>query len=265
MKYPYYRNVSYAAVWSWRFIIFSFTLLFVLYLFYRWNIVVGRYLYPFLILLLALAFCSAIFSVIGFTDLWRFGDIGGRYSLLGGAGSFILFLGIGFLSWQSFYYPPISQLSTDLNYPPPFIREITPTKSLLLLEFPEKITLDNELQNKYWPQLTSKYYDQSVIQVRKLLLRFLQKKEMVVISQELKDKNGQDIYLLQTHFGSFLLPHLSDIVIRIMQKNDKAQVDVRSQWKRGFPDFGFNASLLKSFLQEIDDEIVFQAPDLLLN
>lgn len=253
MRAIYVRNTSLAAVWAWRFTWLSILLLLVIWFLYRQAGLVSTYIYPVLLLLVIINLLALALAIRGALAVWRYGDKGGAKSILSGVFNLGVLLFAGVLIYRSFSLPVLTDLSTDIVNPPAFIESIQ-TKKLSLLQR----TMPKAAQKPaHYVVLDPIYYDRPVDVVAKYIVNLLLQKNWPVVAQVFPVKDGAFI-LIQTELHSWALGKLSDIAIRIREQDGITRLDVRSSFAKGFPDFGLNKAFLKSFLQELDEQVIFK-------
>ncbi|MGQ9426635.1 DUF1499 domain-containing protein [Gilvimarinus sp. F26214L] len=142
--------------------------------------------------------------------------------------------------------PPIHDISTDTENPPPFV-DVLPLRADAPNSHvygdspdltPQKLA---ELQREAYPDVQPRYFDQS-------------REEVFARALEAVDELGWDLVAQSPEEGrieatdtTFWFRFKDDIVIRIREEGDRTRVDARSVSRVGTSDVGKNAQRIREF------------------
>lgn len=138
-------------------------------------------------------------------------------------------------------YPPINDITTDMEEPPSF------------WEVPEPVTYPGpevaKLQQQYYPNLKPLELAMEPVQAHELALVVAQDMGWKIVSADL------DELQIEAVATSFLFGFEDYVVVRLQDINDHTRVDVRSRSRLGQIDRGVNAKRIRVYLQTLEQRI----------
>ncbi|MCP3054258.1 DUF1499 domain-containing protein [Aurantimonas marianensis] len=136
-------------------------------------------------------------------------------------------------------YPPINDVSTDIEDPPVFWEMPKPT------DYPGgKVA---ELQREAYPDLAPLVLTVAPDQAFALARAVVEDEGWEIVAEESED--GQ----IEAVAGSFLYDFKDEVIIRVTPSDDGAVVDVRSRSRTGRLDRGVNAKRIRAVLAELKE------------
>ena len=250
MRLKYKRRSSAAALWSKRLGIFAFVLLLVSIGAHRLSLLDTADLYIMVAVVGALALFVLLLAVVGFRALWANGDRGGIWSA---AGVFFAALCLAPIAWFGFLavtLPPLHDLSTDLENPPPFALSNRGDErgGNPLTQLPAETV---RLQAAAYPAVLGRRYEEPADVVVRAALTVLEERGWPVLAQTGSAALGGSV-LVDTSYASLWTGFTYSLVLRVRDETDTSYVDMRSAAHFGRHDFGANAGLIRDFLHDLD-------------
>ena len=197
----------------------------------------------------ALALVAVPLGVLAGILIWRFGYGGARYAVFGVLLALMLAtpaLLVGVLAGR---YPPINDITTDVNDPPSF-EVVTAVRGRNAnsatypgAEFPK-------IQQQFYPEIRSIDLDIAIEDINEIIADWLDSQRLRVLDQvDFKGpgKEGR----VEAVSRSLIMGFRDDFVIRIRSVNGRVRVDMRSASRYGTSDFGVNARRINSLLDEL--------------
>ncbi|WP_439273380.1 DUF1499 domain-containing protein [Pseudochrobactrum sp. HB0163] len=241
---------------------------------------------PDLVLMTALSVCFALAALLlairAFYTLWRSGDIGGRRAL---KAAFLALLTVAppiVLAGQLAATPRIHDISTDLETPVLFntvmgnaqdnfrgawpdwrmqwlkrfgLDDLAAYNSLGNVEVPDILR-----QISAYPEVSGRQYDSAQDHVLKAVLKVLKEQGLAVTG--IFGTAGEDMDVsVEAAARSPVLGLRSDLVVRLRDEAEQTTVDMRSVSRYGRYDLGFNAGLITTFFDALDQEMRNAVPD----
>lgn len=204
-----------------------------------------------------LAALALLFAVFAFSRLWAYGSRGGRDLTIGALLALVALAPYGVVVYWATIYPPLKDISTDLDDPPalPTASSRTPAMNALAPTTPG----ERELQTRDYPLLTGRRYDLPFDQTLDAVETVLARRNWHIegslpVADDMQDQ--VTIGALATSFG-LSLP--ADVAIRVVADGDSTLVDMRSASRYGRHDLGDNAARITDFLADLDAQLAGQA------
>jgi uncharacterized protein (DUF1499 family) len=201
-------------------------------------------------LLAALALLMAGFA---FSRIWAFGDDGGRDLVAGILVALVVLAPYAVVAWLMLSYPPLRDISTDIDTPPslPTATERTADMNALTPLTPG----EQRLQTEGYPQITGRRYsaafDETIAAVETVLAR-----QGWRVLDPLADAAGAaDEVTIGAVATPLVLDLPADVSVRITVDGDTTLVDMRSASRYGRHDLGDNARRIAAFLSELDGQV----------
>lgn len=277
---------SKAAIWCLRLALFLvpfFALVILLYRFAKIDTVQMLILIAFGILI---ALLSLIFAVKAITELWKKGYRGGSQVVRGMMITLLVLLPFGYQAFLAIQFPLANDVSTDMFNPPEYINAIELRESNLERGMNPVIEYDEEYSKKMilaYPRLQSRRYPAGPERVLQAVRTIIDNNEWLLTASqgipelklnsetenttELADNATEntaqeealeenletpDDIFIEALERTLIFGFENDIIIRIVSEDRNTLVDMRSSARWGKHDFGYNAKLIESFLQQLD-------------
>jgi len=206
---------------------------------------------------LALSVLAILLAVASFVALWNNGGPGFAQAItamLIGAG---LLAYPGYLAYQGYRLPPITDITTDPVDPPRFevVARLRPPNSSL---YPGLATA--ELQKAAWPDIEPLPINVSPKAAYDAAMAVIAKRKWRVVDARapLPNREGHIEAIARTPIMGFR----DDVVVRIRPTREGgARIDIRSASRYGKMDFGANAARVLALLDDIDDAATTEKPE----
>jgi hypothetical protein len=244
------RQTSMAAGWSRRTGAFSLVLLLTAWVGHHFGLVeTPAFLWVLAIVALLAAF-ALLFAGFAFSRLWNFGDRGGRDLTVGSLLALIVLAPFAVAAYWATIYPPLKDISTDLDDPP------------ALASIPDIGTPaspgERRLQEEAYLLVTGRRYDlpfkETVDAVKAVFERQGWRAKEPLPSSD----SGASEAEIRATAKSFVLELPVEVAIRIASDGTASFVDMRSVSRYGRLDLGDNADRIVKFLAELDQEVTGQ-------
>ncbi|UCI06853.1 DUF1499 domain-containing protein [Mesorhizobium sp. B1-1-8] len=248
------RQTSKAAGWSRRTGAFSLVLLLTVLAGYRLDLVDTP---PFLWVLAVVALLAAfalLLAGLALARIWSFGDRGGRDLSVGALLAVLVLAPYGVAVYWATIYPPLRDISTDLD-DPPVLDTSDRTSDMSALSPPTPG--EQSLQADAYPLVTGRSYNLPFETVVDAVETVLDRRDWQ-LSAPYPDISGQSQATITAVAKGFALGLPADIAIRITDNGDAVVVDMRSASRYGRYDLGDNAARITDFLGELDQEVAGQ-------
>jgi len=198
------------------------------------------------------AACGFAAAIRGFVDLWAHGDKGGHASVKGVLFSLVTLIPTSSLLILWFTLPPLYDVATDLENPPPFLAAVRPTTAL-----PIYVTLvaQAEEQRTAWPQLSGRRYDGAPDRILSAVENVLAERGWELVAQRGRPSEDAEILVAaRANFGFIRIVH--DVSIRLRDEDDTTFVDMRVAARDLARDFGLGAHYITRFMHELDKAVL---------
>jgi uncharacterized protein (DUF1499 family) len=197
---------------------------------------------------LALAMLAILLALASFISLWNNGGPGFAQAitaLLIGVG---LIAYPGYLAYQGYGLPAITDVTTDPIDPPRFevVARLRPPNSSI---YPGLATA--ELQKEAWPDIEPLLVSVSPKAAYDGAMAVITKRKWRVVDARapLPNRDGHIEAIARTPIMGFR----DDVAVRIRPTREGAKVDIRSASRYGKTDFGTNAARVLALIDDIDD------------
>ena len=205
---------------------------------------------------LALSVLAILLAVASFVALWNNGGPGFAQAItamLIGAG---LLAYPGYLAYQGYRLPPITDITTDPVDPPRFevVARLRPPDTSV---YPGRATA--ELQKEAWPDIEPLMVNVTPKAAFDGAMAVITKRKWRIVDSRppLANREGHIEAIARTPIMGFR----DDVVVRIRPVRDGAKVDIRSASRYGTTDFGANATRVLALLDDIDDATTSEKPE----
>jgi len=191
-------------------------------------------------------------AIRGFVDLWRHGDKGGHTSIKGILISLLTLLPTATVLALWLVMPPLYDVATDLETPPPFLTAVRPTTALPIYV---NLIAQTREQRAAWPQLSGRRYDGAPDRVLNAVQMILEEKGWTFVSsQGTLGEDTEIIIAARASLGFIRLFH--DVAIRLRDEEDTTFVDMRAAARHLPRDFGLSAYYITSFMNDLDRAVL---------
>lgn len=251
------RHVSPIAEWAKRVAYFALVLFVTAGVGHRYGLVETLAFLWTLALVAALALLGLILAAGGFARLWSHGDKAGRASLTAALLSLLVLTPFGFGAWLYLQFPALTDISTDLDQPPHFIK--APQFRTGQMNTIRPITAQSaQLQLQAYPELAGRRFDVSPDRVLAALAPVITaygwkvhgRLPAMTLAMELSIEMETPTYLLR-------IP--ADAVLRLIGDDEATFVDMRMAMRHGTHDLGANAYRINAFMAALAAEIERQS------
>ncbi|CCV04096.1 conserved membrane hypothetical protein [Mesorhizobium metallidurans STM 2683] len=247
------RQTSRAAGWSRRTGGFSAVLLLSVLIGHRYDLVETPAFLWVLAIVALLAALALLFAGFAFSRLWNFGDRGGRELAVGALLALLVLAPYGVVAYRATTYPPLSDISTDLDDPPALAATRTGDMNMLSPPTPG----EQRLQTETYPLVTGRSYNLPFNNVLQAVETVIGRRDWQ-LAVPFPDASGQSEVTIDALAKSFVLSLPADVAIRVTDDRDAVIVDMRSASRYGRYDLGDNAARIVDFLAELDQEVAGQ-------
>jgi len=248
------RHTSKAAGWSRRIGAFSLVLLLTVCAGYRLDLVDTP---PFLWVLAIAALLAALallLAGLGLSRVWHFGDRGGRDLSVGALLAVLVLAPFGVAVYWATIYPPLRDISTDLDNPPALdTSDRTSDMNVLSPSTPG----EQRLQADAYPLVSGRTYNLPFETIVDAVETVLDRRDWQ-LTEPYPDITGQSQVMITAVAKGFVLGLPADVAIRITNDGDSVVVDMRSASRYGRYDLGDNAARITEFLGELDQQVAGQ-------
>jgi hypothetical protein len=199
-----------------------------------------------------LAALALLFAGFAFSRLWNFGDRGGRDLTFGALMALLVLAPYGVAAYWTLSYPPLKDVSTDLDDLPVLAgaTQRTPDMNALAPLTPG----ERRMQEESYPQVAGRRYDLPFDGVVDAIETVLDRRGWQ-LTGPFPEVAGQGQITIDAVAASFILGLPADVAVRAAQDGDSTFVDMRSASRYGRQDLGDNAARIIAFLAELDQEI----------
>jgi len=239
-----------AAGWSRRMAAFSAVLLLTVWTGHHFGLVETPAFLWVLALVALLAALALLFAGWAFARLWNFGDRGGRDLTVGALVALVVLAPFAVASYWALTFPPLRDVSTDLEAPPP----------LPGAEGSGPVTTPGErrLQAQAYPLVNGRRYDLPFAEALAMVQNVLRRQGWTdAKTRPSSDINVREVVITATA-SSFVLELPADVAIRVSGDEETSFIDMRSASRYGRHDLGDNADRIVRFLKELDQEVTGQ-------
>jgi len=247
------RQASPAAKWSSRIVSFALVLMLTAGAAHRFGFIETVPFLWSLVLAGGLALIALLTGGFALWQMWEHGLTGLRAASWGVFLSILLLVPFGVAAVLYTTHPPLTDVMTDLTYPPQF------TYADKLRHEPMNPIMPISQANGLvhiaaYPELTPRRYEHARDQVVTAVLTLLERRGWTLLTPEplQEPEEGSAVTTIEAAAKTFLLGIPFDVAIRVEDRADATYVDMRSVSRYGPHDLGMNAAQIQSFLQDLD-------------
>lgn len=253
------QRPAFCAIWSFRLALFSGALAIA-------GIALHRFLSiptPILLNTLKVAFAGGaialLMAIIAIVQIWFTGKLGAA-SAFGG-----LLTSLALFAWPAAYIPtanslpPINDVTTDLQAPPPMT-------ALALLRGPGTNPVEYpgetfaEMQAVAYPDLQPFLLKRSASEAFEIVADVVRRLKYQVVAETPPGEDFDQPGYIEAVDRTLIMGFYDDVVIRVMGDSENAQIDVRSASRYGRHDLGRNAARIRTFFQELRTALMSTVP-----
>jgi len=278
----YEERWSRSAIWCQRIALFLapyFVILIGLYRFYKID---TFQMFALLAIGLFLAMLGMVFAIVALSELWNKGYRGGNMVIRGMIIILLILLPFGYQAYLALLHPLANDVSTDTFNPPLYINAIEYRAKRIqfginpVQEYSEEYS---DLIVEAYPKVRSRRYpagSERVLEAVRAIVKdngwpvtgeIVPTVEPETSDEELADNTTseeiveeglqvpQDISV-EALVKTFIFGFENDVVIRISSEDQNTLVDMRASSRWGQHDFGYNAKLIKAFLEQLDTALL---------
>ena len=152
--------------------------------------------------------------------------------------------------------PFIHDVTTDFENPPSIdaaanLPRKNPPEYLGDNQAPRSNMTVTEAQQAAFPDITTRVVDKSAEEVAQTVRAILKKMNMSTLSDAATD----DGWKIEAAYQSMWFGFVDDFIVRIVEEDGGARVDIRSKSRVGGSDLGANAKRVREFLDQFDAAI----------
>ena len=246
---------SQLAIWSWRFALFGLAVAVLSIIVVRTGLLeVAPALVTFGAALI-FALLAVLLAFLAFVVIWRQGLLGLGRAVGGLMLGVVLLAYPGYLGYRAAKLPPVNDITTDTEHPPPFgkLASLRPPGTDT---YPAKFAA---LQDAAYPDIAPLEFDVSPRVVYRELLKLIEKRKWQVVDE--MPPEGSHDGMIEAVARTLIMGFRDDVVIRVSAAGNGTRVDVRSASRYGFNDFGANARRVASLLEDIDTAVSAAPPE----
>ncbi len=281
---------SKAAIWCLRLSLFLIPFFVLVILLYRFAKIDTVQMFILITFGLLIALLSLVFAFKAISELWTKGYRGGSQVVRGMIITLLVLLPFGYQAFLALQYPLANDVSTDMLNPPGYINAINLRASKADKGMNPIIEYDEEYSKTMilaYPRLQSRRYPAGSERVLEAVRTIIDDNEWLLTgslgipelknnsetenTSELADNNTgasdqeeplednfetPDDIFIEVLERTFIFGFENDIIIRIVSEDRNTLVDVRSSARWGKHDFGYNAKLIESLLQQLDASLL---------
>lgn len=178
----YERPISYAARWARQIARLAFFLFVLSLAAHRFGSLSSSLFVTLGILSAALALIAVVLSAVGFARLWQVAAVGGVASMTALLYGTLPLTAAAFALLQVIEKPALSEVSTDIVTPPPFIRQ-RPVETGWLAPA-DALPADRQAQSRAYPALTGRRYDGALDRVLGGVRTVAEQSGVVIVAEE---------------------------------------------------------------------------------
>lgn len=278
------RKVSAAAIWCQRFAVFLVPYFIVVILLHRFDKISVMQLFSLIAIGFVIAVTALVLAIRALWELWSKGHRGGKATTRGLFLIILVLLPFGYQAYLALSFPLANDVSTSPLDPPEYLAAQQVRNANALEGMNPIIVYGDEYADELilaYPRIKPRLYPAGPERVLKAVRMIFEDNGWVVVAssgipestaegeEELEDNTGsetgtdaeagledpEDIFLETTVSTTFLALE-SDVIVRIVSQAEDTLVDVRSSSRWGAHDFGYNARLIRSFLEQLDTQLL---------
>lgn len=279
---------SRSAIWCQRLAVFLIPFFVIVILLYRFAKIDTLQMFVLISVGFLIALLSLVFALKAISELWSKGYRGGSQVVRGMILSLLVLFPFGYYAFLALQFPLANDVSTNMFDPPEYInaadaRDLNSDKGMNpVLEYDEEYARKMILA---YPKLQSRRYPAGPERVLIAVRNIIDENEWLLTGSqgipensinsatdtttELADNDEAreeeqladnievpDDILIEALERTLIFGYENDLIIRIVSEDRNTLVDVRSSSRWGEHDFGYNAKLIKRFLQQLDASLL---------
>ena len=202
---------------------------------------------------LVIAVIAIVLAGAAAVTIWRDGFRGAGQAGFGFALAAALVAYPAYLAVVAFVLPPISQVSTDLTSPPPFMFSTKARAARGRVEPPPLNEETRAAQRAAYPDLETVKVEMDSSEAYRLSLSVASDLGWRIVDAEPPNLAGDGSALIEATDHSLFFGLVSDIAIRIRPGATRTAIDIRSVSRIGKHDFGANARRVRRFIAGIKE------------
>ena len=254
------RPPSFLAKWTSRIAIFSAVAALVTAVLHRLHLLPTPVAMTIAYIVIFAAGLSLLMALVAGLDIWVTGRQGAARVFCGSLvalGLLAIPVGVWFVS---FNWPPINDVSTDLDEPPEFTEaKEGRTADANPVDYPGDEFA--ELQRANYPDLKSLVLPRPTEETFELVLQALTKLKLKTTLEVPPEDEEDAPGFIELSDNSQILGLVDDIVIRVLGEDGSSRIDVRAAARYGSVDFGRNAAHVRAILKEVASRFEASVPD----
>jgi uncharacterized protein (DUF1499 family) len=207
---------------------------------------------------LAFAVLAMLLALAGFIVIWKDGLDGLGHALLAMAISIALLAYPAYLAVKAYRLPAIYDITTDPRDPPRFelIARLRPRDANPITYAGSAVMAKQEAA---YPDIEPLVVTTSPQATYEAALAVIIKRKWLVVDARSPQAGRREGHI-EAVARSPIMGFRDDVVVRVRPDEDGARLDARSASRYGSHDLGGNASRIRSLLEDIDDMLGSQAP-----
>jgi len=280
----YEERWSHSAVWCQRIAIFLAPYFVILIGLYRFAKIDTFQMFALLAIGLFLAMIGLVFAMVALSELWNKGYRGGNMVIRGMIIILLILLPFAYQAYLALLHPLANDVATDTFNPPEYVNADQARAQQVF----RGINLVQEYSEEYsdliveaYPKVRSRRYpagSERVLEAVRLIVKdngwpitgeIVPSVEPETTDEELADNEItseeedaeenelviQDI-AVEALVKTLIFGFENDVVIRISSEDQNTLVDMRASSRWGQHDFGYNAKLIKDFMEQLDTALL---------
>jgi hypothetical protein len=201
----------------------------------------------------SLAGLAVLAALAAFEGIWRDGRKGAGTAVRGALLGLAVLSLPAFAAWKIIAYPRLTDISTDLDDPPVFIRaQQDRAADDAPIRDPGEVEV--ALQREAYPDIVSRHYPVSTARVFEEAKAIIDRRRWQVLEARPPsetDETGR----IEAVATTLLFGFRQDIVVRVSADGDGALVDMRSAARNAAHDLGADAERIRSFFADLDSAL----------
>jgi hypothetical protein len=238
------------AIWSSRFALVAIPILIIAAVGHRTDKLDASATYGAMALGFSLAALAVVAALAAFEAIWRDGRKGLRSALAGFLLGLVILAIPAVGAWKIVHYPPLVDVSTDVDDPPHFFRAYAErTRSdIRISRFSSE---DVALLQESYPDIVPRYYPLDTVVVFDAADAIVKRRRWAVLDrQPPQDSGGSG--RIEAVARTLLFGFKQDVAIRISPEGEGTLVDMRSIARNGTHDLGADAERIREFFRDLD-------------
>jgi hypothetical protein len=201
----------------------------------------------------SIAALAVIAALIAFVAIWRDGTRGAAAAVRGFVVGAIILVMPAIGAWEVITYPRLTDISTDLGRPPPFVAAIRDRgPSDTPIEDPDPG--DAALQKQAYPDIVPRHYPVSTARVYQEAKAIVDRRGWRVLAAHEPDE-ADSAGSIEAVALTLIFAFRQDVVIRILPDGDGSRVDMRSSARNAAHDLGSDAARVHDFFAALDQAL----------